>query len=204
LGGVLLTKGLSKVSSVSKVGEVVDVEKNVLKVDVGGDNAKFTYKNNPMDNPKAAKDIIENQDAVYSYSPKPDSIRIGKFANKIDWSNPNQVGIAKQVRLEYHKNNQQMLDNLYSKGYSTEGIAQKMVNERNANRLNSYLQREDIEGYEMAKKSNLDTYQNAEGPTPESMLEKYGSWEGVINASVSSNPGMDACVGLYDIYHGGD
>ncbi|MBU3102433.1 MULTISPECIES: hypothetical protein [Clostridium] len=35
LGGVLLTKGLNKVSSVSKAGEVVDVEKNVLKVDKG-------------------------------------------------------------------------------------------------------------------------------------------------------------------------
>ncbi|NLJ98940.1 MAG: hypothetical protein GX320_06725 [Tissierellia bacterium] len=96
-----------------------------------------------------------------------------------------------------------MLNNLYGQGYSAEEIARKMVNERNANRLNSYLKRGDMEGYEMARKSNSDTYQNADGPTPESMLEKYGSWEGVINASVSSNPGMDACVGLYDIYHGG-
>jgi hypothetical protein len=31
------------------------------------------------------------------------------------------------------------------------------------------------------------------------MFEKYGLYEGVINASVSSNPGMDACVGLYGI-----
>ncbi|WP_312339229.1 hypothetical protein [Anaerospora hongkongensis] len=164
---------------------------------------EFIYKNNPMNNPKAAKDIVENPDAVYGYSPNPKSTRIGKFANKIDWNDPNQVEIARQTRLAYHESNQQMLDNLYSQGYSTEGIAQKMVNERNANRLNSYLARGDMEGYEMARRSNLDTYQNADGPTPESMFKKYGSWEGVIEASVSSNPGMDACVGLYDRYHGG-
>jgi len=45
-----------------------------------------------------------------------------------------------------------MLDNFYSQGYSTEEIARKIVNERNANRLNSYLERGDIEGYEMARK----------------------------------------------------
>ncbi|WP_298845012.1 hypothetical protein [Clostridium sp.] len=38
LGGVLLTKGLSKASSGSKVGEVVDVEKVVTKVDVAVNN----------------------------------------------------------------------------------------------------------------------------------------------------------------------
>jgi len=156
-----------------------------------------------MDNPKAAKDILENSDAVYGFSPNPESSRIGKFANKIDWTDLNQVEIARQTRLEYHVNNEEMLDNLYKQGYSTEEIARKMVNERNANRLSSYLERGDMEGYEMARKSNLDTYQNANGPTPESLLKKYGSWEGVINASVSSNLGMDACVGLYDIYHGG-
>ena len=156
-----------------------------------------------MDNPKAARDIIENSDAVYGFSPNPDSTRIGKFANKIDWTDPQQVEIAKQTRLEYHVNNEQMLDNLYKRGYSTEDIARKMVNERNANRLNSYLEKGDMEGYEIARKSNIDTYQNANGPTLELMLKKYGSWEDVINASVSSNPGMDACVGLYDKYHGG-
>lgn len=37
----------------------------------------------------------------------------------------------------------------------------------------------------------------------EQALEKYGSYEEIINATVRSNPGMDACTGLYDIYHGG-
>ena len=183
-----LSKGVSK----AEINIAEGIEDGVKK-------AKFKYKNNP----KAARDIIENSDAVYGFSPNPDSTRIGKFANKIDWTDPQQVEIAKQTRLEYHVNNEQMLDNLYKQGYSTEDIARKMVNERNANRLNSYLEKGDMEGYEIARKSNIDTYQNANGPTPELMLKKYGSWEDVINASVSSNPGMDACVGLYDKYHGG-
>lgn len=55
----------------------------------------------------------------------------------------------------------------------------------------------------MVRRSNLSTYQNPDGPTPEFLFKKYGSWEGVINASIRSNPGMDACVGLYDLYYGG-
>ena len=31
----------------------------------------------------------------------------------------------------------------------------------------------------------------------------YGSYEEIIDATIKSNPGMDACTGLYDIYHGG-
>lgn len=41
------------------------------------------------------------------------------------------------------------------------------------------------------------------GMSLEQALEKYGSHEEIINAMVRSNPGMDACTGLYDIYHGG-
>ena len=42
LGGVLLTKGLSKVSSVSKAGEVVDVEKVSTKVDGGAGKLNYS------------------------------------------------------------------------------------------------------------------------------------------------------------------
>lgn len=49
-----------------------------------------------------------------------------------------------------------------------------MVNERNANRLNSYIKRGDTEGLEIAKKSNLKTYGNPEAPTPKLMVDKYG------------------------------
>ena len=34
-----------------------------------GSGTRFKYEHNPMDNPKAARDIIENPDAVYGFSP---------------------------------------------------------------------------------------------------------------------------------------
>ena len=40
--------------------------------------------------------------------------------------------------------------------------------------------------------------------TIEQAMEKYGSYENIINATVRSNAGMDAVTGLYDIYHGGN
>lgn len=203
---ILLQAFVPAVYATSKI-EAISSNVSLCPFDItskgAGNNLKFTYKNNPMDNPKAAQDIIENPAAVYGYSPNPNSTRIGEFANKIDWYDPNQVEIARQSRQEYHMRNQQKLEELYSQGYSTEDIAHKIVNERNANRLNSYLNRGDMEGYKIARKSNLDTYQNAGGPTPELLLKKYGSWEGVINAALRGNLGMDACVGLYDLYYGG-
>ena len=50
-------------------------------------------------------------------------------------------------------------------------------------------------------KSNLDTYGNENGPTAESLFEKYGSWDKVLVKSFSSNSGMDACLGLYDVQY---
>lgn len=67
-----------------------------------GNGTRFKYEHNPMDNPKAARDIIENPDAVYRFSPNPESTRIGKYADKIDWTNPEQVAVARQTREAYH------------------------------------------------------------------------------------------------------
>ena len=79
-----------------------------------GRSATF-YKNNPMDNPKAARDIIENPNAVYGFSPNPESTRIGKYANKIDWTNPEQVAIARQTRKAYQSGRKTTAD-IYSFG----------------------------------------------------------------------------------------
>ena len=111
-----------------------------------------------MDNPKAARDIIENPDAVYGFSPNPESTRIGKYADKIDWTNPEQVAVARQTREAYHNVNESLLQDLYNSGYTTKDIAAKF------------------------------------GMSLEQALEKYGSHEEIINATVRSNPGMDACT----------
>ena len=170
----------------------------------GGSKSGFAYKNNPMDNPKAARDIVENPDAVYGYSPNPESTRIGEFASKIDWTDPDQVAIAQQTRQKYHEANEAKLQALYNQGYTTEEIATRMVEERNMSRINSYIKNGDLKGLEIMKKSNLKTYGNELGMTLEQALEKNGSYEEIINATIRSNPGMDACTGLYDIYHGGE
>lgn len=96
-----------------------------------------------------------------------------------------------------------MLQDLYNKGYSTKAIAAKMVEERNMSRINSYINSGDIKRLEIVKQSNLKTYGNEFGMSSDQALEKYGSYKEVINASIRSNPGMDACIGLFDIYYGG-
>lgn len=157
-----------------------------------------------MNNPKAARDIIENLEAVYGYSPNPESTRIGKYADMIDWTDPEQVAVARQTREAYHIENEARLQNLYNEGYSTEEIAAIMKEERNVIRLNSYIKEKNYEGLAVMKQSNLATYGNENGMSLQQALEKYGSYEEVIKASIRSNPGMDACTGLYDIYHGGN
>ena len=168
--------------------------------------AKFKYKNNPMNNPKAAKDIIENPAAVYGFSPKKGG-RLDDFVDMIDWTDAEQVASARAQRKAYHN---KMINNLESKvkglldeGYSMDDIAKNMVNERNQNRIDSYIKNGNYEGLEGMYKSNLKEYGNAEGPTYEYMLKKYGSNEEIINSSIKSNLGMDACTGLYDEYFKG-
>ncbi len=59
----------------------------------------------------------------------------------------------------------------------------------------------DPDGLEALKKSNLETYGNENGGTPEYFYKKYGSWETVIEKAFSTNAGADACLGLYDKYY---
>ena len=54
------------------------------------------------------------------------------------------------------------------------------------------------DGLETVKAHNLEKYGHEDGPTADEMFEKYGSWEQVIEKAFSHNPGMEACVGLYD------
>ena len=77
-------------------------------------------------------------------------------------------------------------------------LQEKYLGRRNEIRLESY---KDEEKLELVKKSNLETYGNEFGPTADSLYEKYGSWQTVIEKACSTNSGMDACLGLYDEYY---
>ena len=157
----------------------------------------FRYAHNPMDNPKAAADIIVNPRAVYGFSPNPASKRLGNFASAIDWTSSTDVAKAKAVREAYHERNLNLwetLSNMKAEGCSNEEIARTVSRMRNLNRLSDL----DSENLALTKASNLKTYGNEEGPSADSLYQKYGSWETVIEKALSTNPGMDACCGLYD------
>lgn len=161
----------------------------------------YVYVHDPRENPSAMADIIENPDAVYGFSPNPESARLGAYAD-YDWTDPEVVEKGRQDRIAYHES----LDSLYTMlyemrdaGASIEEMARAVSAERNRLRLESY--RDDPEGLAKVKKSNLETYGNENGPTADALFEKYGSWEIVIQKAFGTNAGMDACVGLYDDYY---
>ena len=161
----------------------------------------FAYEHDPRDNPEAMKDIIVNPEAVYGFSPDPDSTRLGTYA-QYDWTDPDLVAKAKEDRIAYHESLDTMTDILYKmrdEGATTEEMARAVSAERNRLRLAAYDN--DPEGLAEVKKSNLETYGHEDGPTADEMYEKYGSWETVIQKSFSPNLGMDACCGLYDEYY---
>ena len=169
----------------------------LLLMFAGTAKAAFQYEHDPMQNPDAAADIIVNPDAVYGYSPNPEGSLRGYAV--YDWSDPELVAAGKKDREEYHASVQELYDKLHEMqeaGYEIEEIARAISTRRNEIRLEAY--KDDPEGLEIVKKRNLEKYGNEMGPTPEYLFEQYGSWETVIKKAFSSNPGMDASLGLYD------
>lgn len=167
----------------------------------GKKNQGFKYQHNPEDNAKAMADIIVNPDAIYGFSPNPESKRLGVYAD-MDWTDPEVVEQGRQERIAYHEELNSLYDLLFdlrTQGESIERIARAVSEERNNIRLAIY--KDDPEGLKKVKQSNLEAYGNEFGPTADSLYEKYGSWEVVIQKAFGTNPGMDACLGLYDDHY---
>ena len=161
----------------------------------------FSYIHDPRINPEAMADIIENPDAVYGFSPDPESKRLGSYA-EYDWTDPEFVAEAQEERRTYHESMDSMTDILYEmreEGASMEEMARAVSIERNRLRLEAY--KDDPEGLAALKESNLQTYGHEDGPTPDELFEKYGDWTVVLQKAFSPNMGMDACCGLYDEYY---
>lgn len=161
----------------------------------------FHYIHDPMENPKAAKDIVVDPDAVYGYAPSPDSDRLKEYVD-YDWSDSEMVEEKRQEREAYHASIQELYDMIASmeaEGASIEDIARAVSNRRNELRLEAYAN--DPEGLAKVKKSNLEKYGNENGGTAEYYYEKYGSWEVILEKALSTNEGADACLGLYDKYY---
>ncbi|MBQ6907028.1 MAG: S-layer homology domain-containing protein, partial [Clostridia bacterium] len=157
----------------------------------------FRYQHDPRLNNKAMEDIIINPDAIYGFSPSPTG-SLAAYA-EYDWTDAEAVETYRQNRIEYLQSYSQMydiLDEMTAEGKSIEEIARKVSEKRNELRLAAY--EGNPEGLETVKVHNLEKYGHEDGPTADEMFEKYGSWEQVIEKAFSHNPGMDACVGLYD------
>ncbi len=82
------------------------------------------YTNNPSDNPKVLADAVEDPNAVYGYRPSEDG-SLKNFAIK-DWSDPAVVEAAKQERIAYIADDQEinrLVSDMRNQGYSPEDIA---------------------------------------------------------------------------------
>ena len=160
----------------------------------------FRYTHDPLENPSAVKDIIADENAVYGYRPS-DTGSLKIYADA-DWSDPDIVASGRTERVAYHKSIESMYDilrEMREHGKNVEEIARAVSTRRNAIRLEAYVG--DPEGLAEVKARNLEKYGHEEGPLPEELYEKYGSWERVIEKAFSTNAGMDACLGLYDDYY---
>ena len=166
-------------------------------------SASFTYVHDPRENPVAMRDIVENSDAVYGFSPSSaEESTLKEYADAIDWTDPDQVSAARAQRQAYHDSMEELYDmimTMVKEERNIEAIARAVSQRRNELRLEVYA--DDPEGLAIVKKRNLDTYGNELGPTQESLYEKYGSWEMVLIKALGTNPGMDACLGFYDEYY---
>ena len=160
----------------------------------------FVYEHDPRLNASAMNDITEDNTAVYGFRPN-DTGSLKQYAS-YDWTDPESVDSWRRERIAYHES----IDSMYSllntmtyEGKSTEEIARAVSKRRNEIRLEAYA--DDPEGLAVLKERNLEKYGHEEGPLPDELYEKYGSWEKVIDKSFSPNAEMDACLGLYDEYY---
>ena len=185
----------------TKAEQETVTESDKKETDPQSEDGVFSYVHDPRENPEAMADIIENEDAVYGFSPDPESERLGAYA-EYDWTDPELVAEAQKERRAYHESMESMMDILFKmreEGASMEEMARAVSEERNRLRLEAY--KDDPEGLATVKESNLKTYGHEEGPTPDELYEKYGSWTTVLQKAFSPNMGMDACCGLYDEYY---
>lgn len=160
----------------------------------------FKYVHDPEDNPAAMADIVRDENAVYGFRPS-ETGSLKQYADA-DWSDPEIVEQGRQDRIAYHESIAGMYDMLremLSAGRSTEEIARAVSTRRNELRLEAC--NDDPEALAIVKERNLEKYGHEEGPLPEELFEQYGSWETVLLKAFSPNPGMDACLGLYDKYY---
>jgi hypothetical protein len=173
----------------------------VLALPVSIFASDFKYIHDPMQNEHVKNEVLVDPDAVFGFSPNPDSERLGVFA-KYDWTDEKVVLPMSNEREIYHERVENellaLLDAGKRRGDSVEDIARILSERRDTIRLE---EAEAAGTLEETKKSNLEKYGNEKGPTPEYRFAKYGSWETVASKAFSTNVAIDVCLGLYDKYY---
>ena len=180
IGGVVVSKG----NSMPETGATV-----------------FMYSHDPKDSSSAMKDIVEDPDAVFGYSPDPESTRLKDFVDVIDWTDPVEVAKARNERQMYFYSMSElytMIAVMQEENKTPEEIAKAVSKRRNELRLEAY--KDDPEGLAEIKRNNLETYGHEDGPDADEVYMKYGSWQVVLEKALSTNVGMDICLGFYDEY----
>ncbi len=147
--------------------------------------------------PTVPADLQPDAQGVYGFTPKPGT----QFASSPpwpDWTDPQQVAAAREVRLGYHQglaDEVAWVDGMRQKGVADEDIARQLVDIRNQTRMSKYAE----DKLPMLYERNEREYGNKFGPSYESLLDKYGSADQVIKAGTRSNAAMDVLTGVASV-----
>ncbi len=131
---------------------------------------------------------------IYGVLPKKGTqFHVDKF--KIDWTDEVATAKAKDIRLDYHSGMDKklaQLNDLKAKGRSDEYLARRFSYLRNKDRLSYY---KTPEALDKIYQRNVATYGNKFGPSYQSGLQKYGSPQGVLEATFRTNNTYDILTG---------
>ena len=178
-----------------------DIKTSLYSYERGYELNEFTYIHNPLYKSKVLADAEYDSNAYFKF--KPNSTGSLKQYTTYDWTSEKVVLDSKEARIKYIEENDKRINDLKSKmekeGATLEEIARACSNLRNQIRLDQY--KDDPEGLQKLKERNLEKYGHEEGPLPDELYQKYNnSWETVLEKCFSTNAGMDACCGVYDLY----
>lgn len=173
---------------------------NLYSYKEGYELDKFYYIHNPLYQSKVLEDAKYDYDAVFGFVPTENG-SLKNFAS-YNWYDSETVMGYKEERMNYIQDTDRRIKELEKSlredNSSIEEIARACSTLRNQIRLEQY--QNDPEGLARIKERNLELYGHEEGPLPDELYIKYGSWEIVLEKCYSSNRGMDACCGIYDQY----
>ena len=160
----------------------------------------FEYIHNPSYLKNVMDDCEYDKNAVFGYKPNTTG-SLKQFA-EYNWYDKDTVYQYKEERILYIKHSDERIksleNELRNENKTIEEIARACSKLRNEIRLEQY--KDDPEGLEKIKQRNLEKYGYEDGPKADDLYNQYGSWEIVLSKCYSTNRGMDACCGVYDMY----